>query len=57
MRLSAKFCSYVKGPVAGVNLDTTQLFFLEKRHSSSDIKYTMKPVDLPEEKMAFQGVC
>ena len=57
VRLIAKFCSIVKGPVAWENLDTIQLFILEKRHSSADIIRIMNSIDLPEEKLAFQGVC
>lgn len=57
VRLIAKFCNIVMGPVARKNLDTTQLFILEKRHSSTDVKRIMRLVDLPEEKLAFQGVC
>jgi hypothetical protein len=57
VRLIAKFWSIVKGPVARENPDTAQLFFVEKRHSSTDIKCIIKPVDLPQETVAFQGVC
>jgi hypothetical protein len=57
VRLMVKFCNIVKGPVARKNPENAQLFILEKMHSSPNIKCIMKPVDLPEEKLAFQGAC
>jgi hypothetical protein len=57
VRLMVKYCSIGKGPISRKTPENAQLFILEKVHSSPDIKCIMKPVDLSEEKLAFQGAC